>query len=477
MAYRLKCIKFFNRQVPILCQNENGPCPLIAIANVLLLRGHITIHPDYASITLEDLIQLIANRLLSSNEQYDDIQRQQQINEVIDILPKLQYGLDVNLKFDKVDSFEFTQELSVFDAFDIALLHGWLPDIEHPDTHTAVSKLSYNTLCETVIEYQTKIEIKEKENEKERETEAETKRVSEGKTVDGNDDEKEREREKQDLSPEKKREGKILSSFLSDTASQLTYTGLVALHQMIKDNQLAVFFRNNHFCTLFRHQQKLFLLVSDLGYAEERKVVWEGLDVIDGDTEYFDANFSSASLSLSSSQAAASLSLSLEKETQDADYLLALQLQEQEGGRERETPSVPPLSSSYTPDNTLPPSLSVSPSFSVSPSLSNPPIPQSEDERERERMREREKQENEDHLQALALQEAMTKEEEEREREREKQKHNKSSGERERKREGEPKVSERQRERQREEEMRYERKQKSAEKHPLEDKKSSCTVC
>jgi len=32
-------------QVPILCQNENGPCPLLAIGNVLLLQSNISIHP------------------------------------------------------------------------------------------------------------------------------------------------------------------------------------------------------------------------------------------------------------------------------------------------------------------------------------------------------------------------------------------------------------------------------------------------
>ena len=34
-------------------QNENGPCPLLALANVLLLRGGIEIHPDYPEVTFE----------------------------------------------------------------------------------------------------------------------------------------------------------------------------------------------------------------------------------------------------------------------------------------------------------------------------------------------------------------------------------------------------------------------------------------
>ena len=39
----------------ILCTelNENGPCPMLALANVLLLRGGIEIHPDYSEVTFE----------------------------------------------------------------------------------------------------------------------------------------------------------------------------------------------------------------------------------------------------------------------------------------------------------------------------------------------------------------------------------------------------------------------------------------
>lgn len=78
------------------------------------------------------------------------------------------------------------------------------------------------------------------------------------------------------------REGEIIESFLSLTASQLTYLGLLSLHQRIRERQLAVFFRNNHFSTMFRFEGQLYLLVTDLGYQHEPSVVWELLDEIDG---------------------------------------------------------------------------------------------------------------------------------------------------------------------------------------------------
>ena len=75
---------------------------------------------------------------------------------------------------------------------------------------------------------------------------------------------------------------KVIDSFLSTTASQLTFAGLVAMHEYIKNNQLAVFFRNNHFSTILKYNNKLYLLVTDIGYSQENTVVWELLDDIAG---------------------------------------------------------------------------------------------------------------------------------------------------------------------------------------------------
>ncbi len=46
-VYKLKRIDFFGRKVPIALQNENGPCPLLAIANILLLKKQIEL-PEHA---------------------------------------------------------------------------------------------------------------------------------------------------------------------------------------------------------------------------------------------------------------------------------------------------------------------------------------------------------------------------------------------------------------------------------------------
>ena len=42
-------------------------CPLLAICNVLLLRGTLKLHPDIASITAAQLVQLVGNLIIESN--------------------------------------------------------------------------------------------------------------------------------------------------------------------------------------------------------------------------------------------------------------------------------------------------------------------------------------------------------------------------------------------------------------------------
>lgn len=84
-----------------------------------------------------------------------------------------------------------------------------------------------------------------------------------------------------------------VEDFMTSSSSQLTFYGLQQLHERLRENELAVMFRNNHFATLLKKDGGLYLLVTDLGYMHEADVVWEKLDMVDGDTEFVDANFKS----------------------------------------------------------------------------------------------------------------------------------------------------------------------------------------
>ena len=85
--------------------------------------------------------------------------------------------------------------------------------------------------------------------------------------------------------------GAHLNAFLENTSHQLTEFGLQELNTYLANDCLCVFFRNNHFSTLTKSDGKLYTLVTDLGYASVPDVVWEELNAIDGDTEYFNDQF------------------------------------------------------------------------------------------------------------------------------------------------------------------------------------------
>ncbi len=86
------------RRTCILLQNENGPCPLLAIANILQLRNHLGIHPDRAFITFHEVLGLVGNYICEANPPHRDeslrLNQQQQISDVIDVLPTLSHGTD-----------------------------------------------------------------------------------------------------------------------------------------------------------------------------------------------------------------------------------------------------------------------------------------------------------------------------------------------------------------------------------------------
>ena len=47
IIYIVKWIEFNHQRLPILLQNVNGPCPLLAIANILLLRKKVNIRSRF----------------------------------------------------------------------------------------------------------------------------------------------------------------------------------------------------------------------------------------------------------------------------------------------------------------------------------------------------------------------------------------------------------------------------------------------
>jgi hypothetical protein len=113
--------EFQGRRVSVYLQDRNGPCALLALANVLSLRGEL---PAYSTSTqLPDALAalILEKRDVDANVAF-------LVDDALDLLPKLQSGMLVNPQLDRVDGFEYTRELAVFDLLHIRLLHGWVLD-------------------------------------------------------------------------------------------------------------------------------------------------------------------------------------------------------------------------------------------------------------------------------------------------------------------------------------------------------------
>ncbi|XP_073692306.1 ubiquitin carboxyl-terminal hydrolase MINDY-2 [Garra rufa] len=251
--YHIKWIKWKEENTPIITQNENGPCPLLAIMNVLLLSWKVKLPPMMEIITAEQLMEYLGDYILEAKpKEISEAQRlnyEQNMSDAMAVLHKLQTGLDVNVKFTGVRVFEYTPECIVFDLLDIPLYHGWLVDPQMADIVKAVGNCSYNQLVEKIISC------------------------------------------KQSDNSELAGEGFVAEQFLNSTATQLTYHGLCELTSTVQEGELCVFFRNNHFSTMTKFKAQLYLLVTDQGFLTEEKVVWESLHNVDGDGNFCDSEF------------------------------------------------------------------------------------------------------------------------------------------------------------------------------------------
>eukprot|EP00934_Nitzschia_sp_Nitz4_P007061 Nitzschia sp. Nitz4//scaffold12_size214221//148404//149952//NITZ4_001516-RA/size214221-augustus-gene-0.9-mRNA-1//1//CDS//3329535068//7051//frame0 len=301
MAYRLKQVKFNSQPCYILLQNENGPCPLLAAANCLLLKGSISLPSNCVGagvITIDQLNNILVEKILSNNT--GSSEEGHHVQEVLSIFPSLQFGMDVNPKFTAGPTgMEYTMQLNTFDLLRIEMVHGWLLDPTDPE-YDLIHNLTYNHLINLVIE-----------GNDASSTLASKSDVSES-----------------DPLVETAHKGSIVQHFLDRSASQLTQYGLDVLHEYLKDGDTVVFFRNNHFNTMTKNDGLLYLLVTDFGYANVPSVVWERLDVIDGDTEYVADTFKALEGPERSMGAAAATAEQLVANNiqSEADYQLALQL-------------------------------------------------------------------------------------------------------------------------------------------------------
>ncbi|KAI3394562.1 hypothetical protein diail_2553 [Diaporthe ilicicola] len=358
------------RKSPILVQNANGPCPLMALVNALTLTTPVDAGDAVLVNTLKTREQISLDLLL--NAVFDELMSERRITsdqslpditELYAFLKGLHTGMNVNPRFVPTEetekafkrtslthlhptergelipgTFEDTKEMSFYRTFRIPLIHGWLP---------AHSEPVYEALKRHAESYE------DAQNILFREEELEDKLSS----TSGAGLSEEEQGIYQDILS--------IKSFLHTAATQLTPWGLEVITKAMRPGSVAILFRNDHFSTLYRHPQTLqmFALVTDAGYAGHDEIVWESLVDVNGvNSEFFSGDFLVVGGPSQSDEYAASGSASASnkqkewtlvqgkggkkkseaeappmspKEQEDRDLALALQLQEEEDQRHR----------------------------------------------------------------------------------------------------------------------------------------------
>lgn len=64
--HQIKWVHFNKKQVPIITQNENGPCPLLALINVLLLQNRVTLSTQSGIVSASQLMAHLGDNVLQN---------------------------------------------------------------------------------------------------------------------------------------------------------------------------------------------------------------------------------------------------------------------------------------------------------------------------------------------------------------------------------------------------------------------------
>ena len=303
-TYQIRLVNWYDtscstkpRRSPIMVQNANGPCPLLALVNALVLSTPENIETALVEtlrvreqVSLGLLLDAVIDELMSGRRG-DAAQDLPDVSDLYAFLITLHTGMNVNPRFVPLETeipnlmdapaskslvilhesrrpggFDDTREMRLYGTFAIPLIHGWLP----PRNHAAFAALQRS--AKTYEDAQNLMFMEEELEDK---------------------------LQQQGLNPQEQLLLEDVASvkyFLSSSATQLTGYGLDTMTDAILPGSIAILFRNDHFSTLYKHPHsgQLFTLVTDMGYAGHDEVVWESLVDISGEgCEFFAGDFRS----------------------------------------------------------------------------------------------------------------------------------------------------------------------------------------
>ncbi|KAF9135174.1 hypothetical protein BGX30_011640, partial [Mortierella sp. GBA39] len=341
------------KRIKIITQNENGPCPLLALCNTLILQGKVAIRPyDRPTIGYDHLLELLADYLLNEDHsetgatssaigrvgehvEAEKVKSRLEIESALRLLPHLEHGLDVNVYFKSIRGFEPTAELGLFHTFGVELVHGW---VVSPVIDTSMYTLvdgpagitSYNKAVECIVSGDHAgggLVVEDLSGNIAPISPSIQSSVHTRTTTSGSDTV---------AMNEKIRQALVVQEFMNTTKTQLTHYGLHVLQESLPEGHICAFFRNNHFCTLFKNPMDgtLYTLVTDQSLAHELSIVWESLVDMDGAGDFLDGLFRHGALEVGdyarNNQPLESNGAPLGDGGGDEDFALALQLQQQE---------------------------------------------------------------------------------------------------------------------------------------------------
>jgi hypothetical protein len=298
--YQIKHVRWLDNSIkdmrisPILTQNLNGPCPLLALVNALVLSTPANVETALVetlrtreTVSLGLLLDAVFEELMSGRRG-DAAQELPDVSELYKFLLALHTGLNVNPMFvpdpnsaashatltNRAGAFENTQDMKLYRTFNIPLMHGWLPEAG-TDAFAAFNRVAPSYEASQFVQFQeeelnTKLNAGDSLNEEEQQMFTDIHAIKE---------------------------------FLNRWPTQLTDYGLKVIRDNLQSDQFAILFRNDHFSTLYKNPRngQLVTLVTDQGYASHDEIVWESLIDVNGQgSQLFSGDFRSVDNSNSS---------------------------------------------------------------------------------------------------------------------------------------------------------------------------------
>ncbi|KAF7317283.1 MINDY-DUB domain-containing protein [Mycena chlorophos] len=303
-VWYLKTISFglgdTKQEVKIITQNYNGPCSFIAICNILILRGDITILPrDRPSVSYEFLAQLVGEYLLLRVPDVD-------ISAALEMMPLTQKGMDLNPLFTGATSFRPSGDgadgaLKLFEQAGIPLVHGWLVD---PESAEAEAIRAHGQDYDTAVVFVADADHTAKGQLVVSDEDLPPVAGGSGSSGAGPSSSSSAGPSSGMVgsrwTPEERakiEDALVIREFLDSTQSQLTYHGLFHLANTLPPSSLVALFRNSHLSVLHKPHSAsgdtaLYSLVTDYVFLHESSVVWERFEDVDGQNATFvDSNF------------------------------------------------------------------------------------------------------------------------------------------------------------------------------------------